>query len=54
MLDCTRVLTYYLTGFVMGIIGAAFIAGIIIGAYGHKWIVSKAAAVGVTVPPKLP
>lgn len=43
-----------MTLFVIGIIAAAFIAGLIIGAYGHKWIASKAASVGVTVPTKLP
>lgn len=43
-----------MTWFVIGIIVAVFIVGIIIGAYGHKWIASKTASLGVTVPPKLP
>lgn len=32
----------------------AFLAGAIVGAYGHKWIASKVSGVGLTPPSKLP
>lgn len=43
-----------MTLFVFGIIIAAFLGGIIVGAYGHKWIVSKTSSVGINAPTKLP
>lgn len=43
-----------MTLFVMGIIAAAFVGGVIIGAFGHKWMARKAATIGVTPPSKLP
>lgn len=43
-----------MTTFVIGVIVAAFIVGMIVGGYGHKWIAHKAASAGITPPPKLP
>lgn len=39
--------------FVLSIIAGAFVVGVVVGAYGHKWIASKATSVGVTPPSKL-
>lgn len=40
--------------FAIGAVVCAFVAGLIIGAYGHKWLAKKATSVGVTPPSKLP
>lgn len=40
--------------FGMILTAVAFVVGLIIGAYGHKWLSRKAAIVGVTPPTKLP
>lgn len=40
--------------FVLGIIAGAFVVGVVVGAYSHKWLASKASSVGVTPSSKLP
>ena len=37
----------------LGALACSFISGLILGAYGHKWIAYKATSVGVTPPSKL-
>lgn len=38
----------------LGALACAFVSGLIVGAYGHKWLASKATSLGVTPPTKLP
>ncbi len=43
-----------MTELATGLIIVAFILGLIVGAYGHKWLAKKAVSEGVTPPAKLP